>query len=56
VYATQHPWKSEDSLQELDLSLHHMSLGDGNQIIFLGSRHFYPLSHLPGPPFLFATE
>lgn len=40
-------WRSEDSLQKLFLSFHHVGSWDWTQVIMFGGKCFYPLSHLP---------
>lgn len=39
-------WKSETNLQMSILSSNHMVFRDRTQVIRLGGRHLYPLSHL----------
>lgn len=50
THAVMCMWKSEDSGQELVLSYPVASRG-GIQVLWLGSKHLDPLSHLTGPPF-----
>lgn len=47
--ATAHMWKLKDNQQGLFLSFYHMGTRDRTQVISLGSRHSYPLSHLIDP-------
>lgn len=49
VCATACMWRLKDNLQRLFLSFYHMSAKDRTQVISLGSRHSYPLSHLIDP-------
>lgn len=44
--ATVHVGRSEDNLQESVPSFHHVGLRDQAQVIRLGGKHLYSLSHL----------
>lgn len=44
-----HVWMSEDSLQELLLSFHHVGRRDRSHAVRLGDGHLYPPSHLAAP-------
>lgn len=49
-----HVWRSEDDLLNSDLSFQYVSPSYQNQILRLGSKHFYTLSHpLPKPGYFF---
>ena len=40
---------SKDNFQESIVCFHHVGPRDGTQVISLGSKHHYPLSHLVNP-------
>lgn len=49
-----HVWRSEDDLLNSDLSFQYVSPSYQNQILRLGSKHIYTLSHpLPKPGYFF---
>lgn len=48
-------WRSEENLQELILS-YYMGSGTQTQVLRLGCRHLYPLSHLAGPQHVLTME
>lgn len=50
AHATVHMWRSEYNFQELALSFHLVSPGDGTQVVNLGSKC---LCHLANPVFIF---
>lgn len=52
-WPTTHVFRSEDNLQKVILSTHHMCSGDWTQIISLGRRSPYLLSQLASPHILF---
>lgn len=49
-------WKSEVNLWELVLSFNHVGSWDKIQVVSLGCRHLYPLSHCAGPLNFFVTQ
>ena len=48
-HVTERVWRrSEDNLQGLVLSFHHIDSWDKTRVFRLGCKHLYPLSHLNG--------
>lgn len=47
-YSTAHLWESENIFRELVLFFHHMGPRDQPLVLWLGTRHLYPLSPITG--------
>lgn len=47
--AIVHMWKSKDNLGKLIFSFYYVCPGDQTQVVELGSKFLYMLSHLIGP-------
>lgn len=43
---TEHVWRSGDNVKELVLSFHQVGPGARTQVMKLGGKRLYPLSHL----------
>lgn len=46
VCVHMHVHGGQDSLQVLILTFYHVGSGDQTQVVSLGSKHIYPLSHI----------
>lgn len=49
VLVMVHMWRSEDIFWHLAFSFYHLGVRGHSQMVSLGSKHFYLLSHHVGP-------